>query len=61
MLRRDHRLSSSTGVSLVGLRVDTAAVFPRGEPGRLDAVLSLRREEGVEPQVMLRTRSFDLT
>ena len=62
VLRRDHRLSSSTGVSLVELAGETLLLHPReANPGHYDAVLALCREQGVEPRVMLRTLTFDLT
>ena len=62
VLRRDHRLSSSTGVSLVELAGETLLLHPReANPGHYDAVLALCREQDVEPQVMLRTLTFDLT
>ena len=62
VLRRDHRLSSSTGVSLVELADETLLLHPReANPGHYDAVLDLCREQDVEPRVMLRTLTFDLT
>jgi DNA-binding transcriptional LysR family regulator len=62
VLRRDHRLSSCTGIGLLELADETLLLHPReANPGHYDAVLALCREQDVEPRVMLRTLTFDLT
>ncbi len=62
VLRRDHRLSSGAGVNLADLADETLLLHPRdANPGHYDAVLELCRGEDVEPRVMLRTLTFDLT
>ena len=61
LLRRDHRLASSSTVAVVDLADETVLLHPRdGNPGHYDAVLGLFRENGLEPRVQLRTLSFDL-
>jgi DNA-binding transcriptional LysR family regulator len=62
VLRRDHRLASCAGVSPAEMAAETLLLHPRdANPGHYDAVLGLCREQGVEPRVLLRTLSFDLT
>jgi DNA-binding transcriptional LysR family regulator len=62
LARRDHRLASRSTVSLTDLAGDTLLLHPReANPGHFDAILGLFREQGVEPRVLLRTLSFDLT
>jgi DNA-binding transcriptional LysR family regulator len=61
LLRRDHRLASRSAVSLADLSDQSLLLHPReANPGHYDAVLGLFRDHGVEPQVRLRTLSFDL-
>ena len=61
LLRRDHRLAGSGTVEVVDLAGETLALHPRGDnPGHYDAVVGLCRQHGVEPQVLVRTVSFDL-
>jgi DNA-binding transcriptional LysR family regulator len=62
VLRRDHRLASRDAVSLAEMADQTLLLHPReANPGHYDAVLGLCRERDVQPQVLLRTLSFDLT
>ncbi|MGZ4216059.1 MAG: LysR family transcriptional regulator [Solirubrobacteraceae bacterium] len=62
VLRRDHRLASRDAVSLVEMADETLLLHPReANPGHYDAVLGLCREQDVQPRVLLRTLSFDLT
>jgi DNA-binding transcriptional LysR family regulator len=62
VLRHDHRLASRDAVSLVELAHETFLLHPRdANPGHYDAVLRLCREQDVEPRVLLRALSFDLT
>jgi DNA-binding transcriptional LysR family regulator len=62
VLRRDHRLASGDVVGLAELADETLLLHAReANPGHYDAVLGLCRELDVEPQVQLRTLSFDLT
>jgi DNA-binding transcriptional LysR family regulator len=61
LLRRDHRLASRSSVSVADLAEETLLLHPReANPGHYDAVLGLCRDHGSEPQVLLRTLSFDL-
>ncbi len=61
LLRRDHRLGGSPTVEVADLAGETLALHPREEnPGHYDAVLGFCRQRGVEPQVLVRTLSFDL-
>ncbi len=62
VVRRDHRLSSCAAVGLLEMADETLLLHPReANPGHYDAVLGLYREHAVEPRVLLRTLSFDLT
>jgi len=61
LLRRDHRLASSSTLAIADLADETVLLHPReGNPGHYDAVLELFRECALEPRVQLRTLSFDL-
>jgi DNA-binding transcriptional LysR family regulator len=61
LLRRDHRLASSSTLAVTDLADETVLLHPReGNPGHYDAVLGLFREEAFEPRVQLRALSFDL-
>jgi DNA-binding transcriptional LysR family regulator len=61
LLRRDHRLAGSATVDVGDLSGETLALHPReGNPGHYNAVVGLCRRHGVEPQVLIRTLSFDL-
>jgi DNA-binding transcriptional LysR family regulator len=62
VLRRDHPLAAQETITLPDLADETLLLHPRdANPGHYDAVLGLCREHGIEPQVLLRTLSFDLT
>jgi DNA-binding transcriptional LysR family regulator len=62
VLRTDHRLASNATVGLADLAGETLLLHPReANPGHYDAVLGACRAQGVEPRVLLRTMSFDLT
>lgn len=62
VLRRDHALASCAAVRLVEMADETLLLHPRqANPGHYDAVLELCRARDVEPRVLLRTLSFDLT
>lgn len=61
LMRRDHRLASSSTVAVADLADETLLLHPRdGNPGHYDAVLGLFREHALEPRVHLRALSFDL-
>lgn len=61
LLRRDHRLASSSTLAVADLADETVLLHPReGNPGHYDAVLGLFREHALEPRVELRALSFDL-
>jgi DNA-binding transcriptional LysR family regulator len=61
LLRRDHRLASSSTLAVGDLAEETVLLHPReGNPGHYDAVVGLFREHALEPRVQLRTLSFDL-
>lgn len=61
LLRRDHRLASSSTLAVSDLADETVLLHPReGNPGHYDAVLGLLRERALEPRVQLRALSFDL-
>jgi DNA-binding transcriptional LysR family regulator len=61
LLRRDHRLASSSMLAVADLAGETVLLHPReGNPGHYDAVLGLFREHAVAPRVQLRALSFDL-
>jgi DNA-binding transcriptional LysR family regulator len=61
LLRRDHPLAARPAVSLAELGDEPLLLHPReANPGHYDAVLGLFRNEGAEPQVRLRTLTFDL-
>jgi DNA-binding transcriptional LysR family regulator len=62
LLRRDHRLASSSALAVHELADETVLPHPReGNPGHYDAVLGMfLREHALEPRVELRTLSFDL-
>ncbi|MBV9311610.1 MAG: LysR family transcriptional regulator [Solirubrobacterales bacterium] len=60
--RRDHRLASSSAVAVSDLADETLLLHPReANPGHYDAVLDLLRQHGVEPRILLRNLSFDLS
>lgn len=62
VLRHDHRLGSLDAVSFGELADETLLLHPReANPGHYDAVLGVCRERDVEPRVLLRSLSFDLT
>ncbi len=62
VVRRDHRLASRADVGLVDLADEKLLLHPRdANPGHYDAVIGVCREQEVEPCVLLRTLSFDLT
>lgn len=62
VVRRDHRLASCTEVNRLEMADETLLLHPReANPGHYDSVLGLCREQDVEPRVLLRTLSFDLT
>ena len=55
LLRRDHRLASSSTLSVADLADQTVLLHPReGNPGHYDAVLGLFREHELEPCIRLR-------
>ena len=61
LLRRDHHLAGSDTVEVADLAGETLALHPReGNPGHYDAVVGFCRHHGVEPQVLVRSLSFDL-
>jgi len=61
LLRRDHRLASSSTLAVADLADETVLLHPReGNPGHYDAVLGLFRECALEPRVQVRALSFDL-
>ncbi len=61
LVRRDHRLASRPEVRLAELGDEPVLLHPRdANPGHYDAVLGLFRDLGVEPNVRLRTLTFDL-
>ncbi len=61
LLRRDHRLASSSTLTVGDLADETVLLHPReGNPGHYDAVLGLFRERSLEPRVQVRALSFDL-
>jgi DNA-binding transcriptional LysR family regulator len=61
LLRRDHPLASRPAVSLAELGDEPLLLHPReANPGHYDAVLGLFRDHGAEPNVRLRTLTFDL-
>ena len=61
LLRRDHRLASSSTLAVPDLADETVLLHPReGNPSHYDAVLELFRERALEPRVQLRALSFDL-
>jgi DNA-binding transcriptional LysR family regulator len=61
LVRRDHRLASRSDASVGDLADERLLMHPRdANPGHYDAVLRLCREHGFEPDVLLRTLSFDL-
>jgi DNA-binding transcriptional LysR family regulator len=60
--RRDHPLASRSAVGVADLAEETVLLHPReANPGHYDAVLDLFRERGIEPRVLLRDLSLDLT
>ena len=60
--RRDHRLAPCTEVNCDEIADETLLLHPReANPGHYDSVLGLCRQQGIEPRVLLRTLSFDLT
>ena len=60
-MRRDHAFASRSHVGVADLGDDPLLMHPReANPGHYDAVITLCREHGVEPEVELRATSFDL-
>lgn len=60
--RRDHPLASSSVVGVADLADETLLLHPReANPGHYDAVIGLLRDQGVEPRILLRNLSFDLS
>ena len=61
LMRRDHAFASRSHVGVADLGDDPLLMHPReANPGHYDAVITLCREHGVEPEVELRAMSFDL-
>jgi DNA-binding transcriptional LysR family regulator len=61
LMRRDHGLASRSHVGVAELGDDPLLMHPReANPGHYDAVITLCREHGVEPEIELRAMSFDL-
>jgi DNA-binding transcriptional LysR family regulator len=61
LLRHDHALAERSAVEVADLAEDALLMHPRdANPGHYDCVLALCRERGLEPNVLLRTLSFDL-
>lgn len=60
--RRDHPLASGSAIRVADLADDTVLMHPReANPGHYDAVLGLLHRHGVEPRILLRNLSFDLS
>jgi DNA-binding transcriptional LysR family regulator len=61
LVRRDHPLADGLTVAVSDLASEKVLLHPReANPGHYDAVVGLCREHGFEPQVLLRSLSFDL-
>jgi DNA-binding transcriptional LysR family regulator len=61
LVRGDHPLASHSEAEVGALAHDRLLMHPReANPGHYDAVVELCRAEGFEPQVLLRSLSFDL-
>jgi len=61
LVGREHRLAARERVDLADLGDESLLLHPRdANPGHYDAVLDLCRQRGIEPEVRLRTVSFDL-
>ena len=61
LVRRDHAFASRSHIGVAALGDDPLLMHPReANPGHYDAVITLCREHGVEPEVELRAMSFDL-
>jgi len=61
LVGREHRLAARGRVDLADLGDESLLLHPRdANPGHYDAVLDLCRQRGIEPEVRLRTVSFDL-
>jgi DNA-binding transcriptional LysR family regulator len=62
LVQHEHRLASCSTVDVSDLAEETLLLHPRdANPGHFDAVLELCRRGGVEPRILLRTLSFDLS
>jgi DNA-binding transcriptional LysR family regulator len=61
LVRRDHPLAKGPSAAVTALAHETVLLHPReANPGHYDAIVELCREHGFEPQVLLRSLSFDL-
>jgi DNA-binding transcriptional LysR family regulator len=61
LVRRDHPLAGEPVAAVSDLAGEQVLLHPReANPGHYDAVIDLCREQGFEPQVLLRSLSFDL-
>jgi DNA-binding transcriptional LysR family regulator len=61
LVRRDHPLAGGPVVAVSDLAGENVLLHPReANPGHYDAVVELCRDQGFEPQVLLRSLSFDL-
>ena len=61
LVRRDHPLAERPAAAVADLARERVRLHPReANPGHYDAVVDLCRQEGFEPQVLLRSLSFDL-
>ncbi|MGH2893472.1 MAG: LysR family transcriptional regulator [Solirubrobacteraceae bacterium] len=61
LVRRDHPLADGPVAAVSDLAGEHVLLHPReANPGHYDAVVQLCRAQGLEPQVLLRSLSFDL-
>jgi DNA-binding transcriptional LysR family regulator len=61
LVRSDHPLAGQAAVPIAELAGERLLLHPReANPGHYDAIVELCREHGFEPQVLLRSLSFDL-
>ncbi len=61
LVRRDHPLADGPAAAVSDLAEERVLLHPReANPGHYDAVVELCRAQGFEPQVLLRSLSFDL-
>ncbi len=61
LVRRDHPLAEEPAAAVADLSHETVLLHAReANPGHYDAIVALCREHGFEPQVALRSLSFDL-